>query len=139
AEAADKLGTVPPPPANSTLSRGRQTVQPGGEYEFHPGKGAESGPGAVAEFLVRLRNPGDQAQVLRTLVLTGTFDGATEPQVWCPLGDFFASSPGVNRYQSLPFTVARRPNKGKPVIELTARWWMPYEKSALFKIQNLGT
>ena len=34
--------------------------------------------------------------------------------------------------------MARRPNKGKPIIEMTARWWMPYEKSALFKIQNVG-
>ncbi len=34
----------------------------------------------------------------RNLVLVATFDGARQPQIWCPLGDFFGSSPGFHPY-----------------------------------------
>src|SRR5580700_4983758 len=38
----------------------------------------------------------------RGVLLKTTFDGAPQPQVCCPLGDFFASSPGFQPYHSLP-------------------------------------
>ena len=43
----------------------------------------------------------DEMAALRELVLKITFDGEQKPAVWCPLGDFFGTAPGVNLYQSL--------------------------------------
>ena len=36
---------------------------------------------------------------LRKLVLRITWDGQKKPAVWCPLGDFFGTAPGVNLLQ----------------------------------------
>ena len=44
----------------------------------------------------------DEMAALRKLVLQITFDGQAKPAVWCPLGDFFGTAPGVNLYKSLP-------------------------------------
>jgi Protein of unknown function (DUF2961) len=70
----------------------------------------------------------------RSLVLVGTFDGASQPQIWCPLGDFFGSSPGVHPYDSLPFEVIG--SAGEQKME---SWWsMPFAKSAVFEVRNMG-
>jgi hypothetical protein len=94
---------------------------------------------SVTDFL-REGTTFSEAEALRGLVLVGTFDGAPRPQIWCPLGDFFASSPGVNEYNSLPFQVARdEHSKHTPkAVLLTALWPMPFEKSAVFEVRNLG-
>jgi hypothetical protein len=72
------------------------------------------------------------AEAWRSLVLVATFDGARQPQIWCPLGDFFGSSPGFEPYASLPFEVGRAAN------EMRAWWYMPFEKSAVVEVRNLG-
>jgi hypothetical protein len=91
------------------------------------------GPGAITCLTLDGKGA-DDAEALRSLVLIGTFDGADRPQIWCPAGDFFASSPGINPYHSLPFDVSR--NDDGPCLQA---WWpMPFEKSAEWKVRNLG-
>jgi hypothetical protein len=91
------------------------------------------GPGAITCLTVDGKDA-DEAEALRSLVLIGTFDGADRPQIWCPVGDFFASSPGLNPYHSLPFDVSR--SGDGPYLQA---WWpMPFQKLADCKIRNLG-
>jgi len=119
--------------------------------ELKPGERlnvALDGPGIVRKLQVRLDEPSEEA--LRSLVLIGTFDDAPGPEIWCPLGDFFGSSPGVNPYQSLPFTVRRGmgnlplglekeiPEVFLKATYLDAYWPMPFEKSANFELVYLG-
>ena len=40
--------------------------------------------------------------------MTIFFDDSSIPQVEAPVGDFFGSAPGLNPYESLPFTVRER-------------------------------
>jgi hypothetical protein len=100
------------------------------------------GPGAIRQLQVRVEAPplreGEtfhEAEALRGLVLVGTFDGAEQSQIRCPLGDFFASGPGVNEYGSLPFRVGRITPKE---AEFTVWLPMPFQKSAVFEVRNLG-
>lgn len=74
------------------------------------------------------------SEAWRNLVLVGTFDDASQPQIWCPLGDFFGSSPGFHPYASLPFDV-----EAADGAEKMESWWsMPFEKSAILEVRNMG-
>lgn len=70
-------------------------------------------------------------RVLRQTVLKISFDGASDPQVQSPVGDFFGTAAGINPYRSLPFTVTR---DGR----MTCRYFMPFRDSVSVKIENLG-
>jgi hypothetical protein len=79
-------------------------------------------------------SPGSTDEAWRSLVLVATFDGALQPQVWCPLGDFFGSSPGFHPYDSLPFDVG-----GSAAEQKMESWWyMPFEKTAVIEVRNMG-
>jgi hypothetical protein len=84
--------------------------------------------GAVREFKLRLQADSLDA-ALRGCLLRIAFDGSQRPQVETPLGDFFASGPGVNPLSTLPFTV-------EPDGTMTCRFVMPYEKTVRFEIVN---
>jgi hypothetical protein len=73
------------------------------------------------------------AEAWRGILLKVTFDGAATPQVCCPLGDFFASSPGFQPYSSLPFDVG----SAETPKQMRAWWRMPFQKSAVIEIRNL--
>ncbi len=101
-----------------------------------PGESAQltfQGPQAIKFFSAKLQgdNGPAPAEAWRSLLLTITFDGASHPQICCPLGDFFGSSPGLQPYVSLPFDVERP-------AEMRSWWCMPFEKSAVIEVQNLG-
>ena len=64
----------------------------------------------------------DEMAALREMVLRITFDGAREPAVWCPLGDFFGTAPGVNPYRSLV--------TGMTEDGAYAYWYMPFGRNA---------
>ncbi len=88
----------------------------------------DKGSGAVRELKLRLHADAlDEA--LRGCLLRISFDGSQRPQVEAPVGDFFASGPGVNPYSSLPFDV--EPDGG-----MTCRFVMPFEKSVKLEIVN---
>jgi hypothetical protein len=85
-------------------------------------------PGAIRELKLRLQ--ADQLDAaLRGCLLRIAFDGSQRPQVESPVGDFFASGPGVNPFSSLPFSVNQDGT-------LTCRWVMPYQKSVRLEIVN---
>lgn len=75
-------------------------------------------------------NRQDQMQALRKLALQITWDDEKAPAVWSPLGDFFGTAPGVNKYKSLPLGMT---DKG-----FYSFWYMPFAKCAKIKIINEG-
>jgi hypothetical protein len=70
--------------------------------------------------------------VLRQAVLNICFDDAAEPQVQSPAGDFFGAAPGLNPFESLPFSVF-------PDSTMICRFVMPFKKSARIEIVNHST
>jgi len=91
------------------------------------------GPRAVTALRVKaaFRDREDEMAALRQLVLRITWDGAASPAVWCPLGDFFGTAPGVNAYRSLPAGMS--PEGGYSL------WYMPFAASARIELLNDGT
>jgi hypothetical protein len=92
------------------------------------------GPRALTAIRVKLDlppAPGDR-DLLRELCLQINWDGEKEPSVWAPLGDFFGTADGANRYRSYP-------------LGLTedgwwyCTWYMPFGKQAQIQLVNDGT
>ena len=50
-----------------------------------------------------------------------------KPAVWCPLGDFFGTAPGINLYRSL---ITGMTEDGG-----YAYWYMPFKTGAVVKIE----
>ncbi len=92
-----------------------------------------TGPGAITSLWARLRLSGDTAKdriTLRELALRVYWDGESRPSVWAPLGDFFGSAPGYNKYASLP--------AGMTDSGFYCHWYMPFAKSATLQLLNDG-
>jgi hypothetical protein len=114
-------------------------ARPGGETRaiavtLDPGDAQDvlrlEGPAAVERLELTLAAP-DRDRALRQTVLHVSFDGYPRGQVQSPLGDFFGAAPGVNPYQSLPFTV-------RADGAMISRFVMPFERSARIRLENLG-
>ncbi len=88
------------------------------------------GPGAI-ERLSLLLQADDMDKALRQTVLSITCDGYPWGQVQSPVGDFFGAAPGINPYQSLPFTVEA---DGR----MTCRFVMPFRDSLRIELENRG-
>ncbi len=88
------------------------------------------GPAAIGQLSLQL-NAADLDKALRETLLTLTFDEYPWGQVQSPVGDFFGAAPGVNPYQSLPFTV-------RPDGTMICRFVMPFERSCRIDLQNVG-
>ena len=73
----------------------------------------------------------DEMAGLRKVALRMTWDGQSQPAVWCPLGDFFGTAPGVNLYKSLL--------TGMTKDGFYSYWYMPFAKSALVELVNEDT
>lgn len=101
------------------------TLAPGRAWSWSP---EGTGPGAVRELKLRLDAHSVDA-ALRGCLLRIAFDGSQRPQVEAPVGDFFASGPGVNPFSSLPFTVG-------PDGTLACRFVMPYQKTVRMEVVN---
>jgi hypothetical protein len=100
-------------------------IEPGSAWAWAPDK---NGPGAIWELSLKIA--ADRLdEALRGCLLRIAFDGSQRPQVESPLGDFFASGPGINPFSSLPFTVAADGT-------LTCRFVMPYRRSMRLEIVN---
>ena len=91
---------------------------------------ALEGPAAVFRLELKLE-AADIDKALRQTVLNITFDGYPWGQVQSPIGDFFGAAPGINPYQSLPFTVL-------PDGTMVSRFVMPFERSMRIRLDNAG-
>jgi hypothetical protein len=63
-----------------------------------------------------------QEDILRELTISLFWDGETSPSVWAPLGDFFATSPGINPFRTLAM--------GCVDGMFYSYWYMPYAEGA---------
>lgn len=88
------------------------------------------GPAALEQLTIQLK-AADMDKALRQTVLHVTFDGYPWGQVQSPVGDFFGAAPGVNPYESLPFTV-------QPDGTMVCRFVMPFERSCKVELVNEG-
>ncbi len=89
--------------------------------------GALRGPGVGRVLELRVA-PGDP-RLLRWLWLQMRFDGKLRVSV--PIGDFFASGPGVRPFRTLPLEVL---SDGT----LVCRFAMPFQRSAEILVRNAG-
>ncbi|NIM52870.1 MAG: DUF2961 domain-containing protein [Gemmatimonadales bacterium] len=102
--------------------------------ELQPGEAEDAlsleGPAALERLELKLEAP-QISRALRQTVLHIHFDDHPWGQVQSPLGDFFGAAPGINPYQSLPFTVL-------PDGTMISRFVMPFERSLKIRLENLG-
>jgi hypothetical protein len=87
------------------------------------------GEGAITGIKVKLLGPNrGSPSVLRELVLKIHWDGEPNPSVWSPLGDYFGSSGGIDRYRSLPLGITED--------WLYSFWYMPFASGAQIEVAN---
>ncbi|MCX6873162.1 MAG: DUF2961 domain-containing protein [Verrucomicrobia bacterium] len=86
------------------------------------------GPAAVRELRVHIK-PEDAPAALRSLIVQATFDG--EATVWCPLSEFFGAGVRLQPVQDWWRSVGADG-------QLSARWVMPYAKTARLTIRNVA-
>lgn len=103
----------------------KASLAPGQGWTWSPER---KGPGAIRNLTLRL-NAKNIDQALRGCLLRISFDGSQRAQVEAPLGDFFASGPGINPFNSLPFSVA-------PDGTMTCRFAMPYRQNVRLDVIN---
>jgi len=89
-----------------------------------------SGPGALERFQIKV-DAEDMDLALRQTVFHITCDDFPWGQVQSPLGDFFGAAPGINPYQSLPFSV-------RSDGTMISRWVMPFQNNLKIHLFNLG-
>ncbi len=122
-------GSGGPHPDQQVLQRNLE-ARPGKPVTVATLKGAR----AITSLRLKLELPGTPADrdFLRQLCLQISWDGEKQPSVWAPLGDFFGTAAGANRYLSYP-------------LGLTddgwwyCNWYMPFAKGAKIQLINEGT
>lgn len=115
----------PPSPSEGTPAQLEGKIEPGRSWSW---TSPDKQPGAVRELRLRLR--ADRLdEALRGCLLRIAFDGSQRPQVEAPLGDFFASGPGVNPFSSLPFSVDADGT-------MTCRFAMPFRERVRLEVVN---
>ncbi|MGC9328642.1 MAG: glycoside hydrolase family 172 protein, partial [Candidatus Hinthialibacter sp.] len=90
----------------------------------------QKGPKAVERLTLKV-HAADLDAALRQTILEIHFDEHPWGQVQSPLGDFFGAAPGINPFDSVPFTV-------KPDGEMTCRFVMPFKQSVRIMLINQG-
>jgi hypothetical protein len=88
------------------------------------------GPKALERLSIKLRAD-DMDRALRQTLIHIICDDHLWGQVQSPVGDLFGAAPGINPYQSLPFTV-------QPDGTMICRFVMPFEKNMKIKMVNQG-
>jgi hypothetical protein len=90
------------------------------------------GPEAITGLKAKLDLPKDveqQRTLLAQLTISITWDDETQPAVWSPLGDFFASAAGATSFSTLPVGLSKDGT-------FYCYWYMPFGKSAKIEIGN---
>jgi hypothetical protein len=99
-----------------------------------PGETSEAlvleGPGALERLELKLE-AADVDRALRQTLLFIQADDYARAQVESPLGDFFGAAPGINPYQSLPFSV-------RPDGTMISRFVMPFAQRLVVRLENVG-
>ena len=90
----------------------------------------KEGAGAITEIKIKphVELYGSDWDALSALSIAAYWDKEAIPSVWSTLGGFFASSTGLNEYNSLPSGVSNG--------IMYSRWYMPYKDGALLTIDN---
>jgi len=88
------------------------------------------GPRAITAFRVKMsfKDRAEEVAALQGMVLRITWDGQKTPAVWSPLGEFFGTGPGVNKYKSLAMGMTKE--------GFYSYWYMPFAKSAVVELVN---
>ncbi|UCG86553.1 MAG: DUF2961 domain-containing protein [Gemmatimonadota bacterium] len=119
---------------DATLPPSAQSEPHAIAVELAPGESVDAlvleGPAALQQLELKLE--ADQVErALRQTVLHIHFDDYPRGQVQSPLGDFFGAAPGINPYQSLPFSVL-------PDGTMISRFVMPFQQSLKVRLENMG-
>jgi hypothetical protein len=138
--AAEHLARAEPamPRGLATMGHAESVVQPGSrELCLNLGQA-----GTIAEFRVRVpmstktfikapewEDPDATHNLMRNLILEMEADG--ERTIEVPVGDFFATAPGVNETRTLPFQIT---DDGWMVCRLP----MPFQRNAKIWLNNVG-
>ncbi|MBN2477268.1 MAG: DUF2961 domain-containing protein [Pirellulales bacterium] len=124
----NRLGNDPAGPRDGEETIAETIVAPAGETQTLD----LAGPRAITAIRGKMQfgDRADEMAALRQLVLKITFDDQRAPAVWCPLGDFFGTAPGVNRFKSLPV--------GMTEDGFYSFWYMPFAKGAKVELVNEG-
>lgn len=132
--ALDRANTVLSPKGAGIESRRKGQSKMTETVEVAPGKTVTvariEGERAISGIDVSLPVAEGDLDTLRDLTLHMYWDGQSQPSVWSPLGDFFGTAPGVNKYESFPLGVT---DSG-----FFSRWYMPFQKGAEIKVTNDG-
>jgi hypothetical protein len=132
-EAIDKVTLSLADPDEDLAPQSQQASQPF-EAQLAPSEKKTvltfEGAQAIEQLTLQLQAK-DLDLALRQTVLEITFDEYPWAQVQSPVGDFFGAAPGVNPYQSLPFTV-------RPDGTMVCRYVMPFERSCRVELTNQG-
>jgi hypothetical protein len=88
------------------------------------------GPAAIERLTLKV-SAADIDRALRQTVMQVICDDYPWGQVQSPVGDFFGAAPGINPYDSVPFTV-------QPDGTMICRYVMPFAKSARISFDNHG-
>ena len=124
-----KRGANPHPSAKTAEKKETLAVAPGKTQSL-----SLAGAGAIRELKVTpLDLPAEKIareDVMRELAISIFWDGEKSPSVWSPLGDFFATSPGLNPFKT--FTTG--------CIDGTfySYWYMPFASGARIVLANDG-
>lgn len=102
------------------------SLEPGAKEEVL----AIEGPAALERLTLKV-TAGNLDDALRQTVLHISFDEHPWGQVESPVGDFFGAAPGVNPFDSVPFTV-------EPDGAMTCRYVMPFARSCKVLLENRG-
>jgi len=114
------------PPAHAHSVPLGKDIAPGGRALL----AEATGPAALYQLALKVTG-GDPVRALRQTVLRIHFDGAVQPQVESPVGDFFGSAPGISPFDSLPMTVSADGS-------MVCRFLMPFARSARLTLDNHG-
>lgn len=121
------LGNPVEGPANLPKAAGKTfTMNPGDKVELN----GQPGPGAIRVLKVKATAKALE-RALREVAISITFDNASKPQVWAPLGDFFGTAPGLNPYPGLPLGMTQDG-------WMYCYWFMPYRQTATVRFDNEG-
>lgn len=93
-----------------------------------------AGPGCIRHIWMTAWFPNDDKSYLRRVVLRMYWDGADQPSVECPLGDFFGLGHAL-RKNFVTAMLQMSPEDGRGFNS----WWpMPFARGARIEVENQG-